>query len=134
MGRKAILEITCFITFALWLGLNLYGIVFRSFLISTKLIHLLGGFAVAFILSRFLKIYLSKRKIKLTLLEEEALIFLVVNTLGVFDELIDLFFEFLTTRPVLGGRRDTALDLLMNTIGIILFLFLKRLFEAKDRI
>ena len=101
MGRKAILEITCFITFALWLGLNLYGIVFRSFLISTKLIHLLGGFGGAFILSRFLKIYLSKRKIKLTLLEEEALIFLVVNTLGVFDELIDLFFEFLTTRPVL---------------------------------
>lgn len=83
---------------------------------------------MAFILSWFLKNYLLKRKIRLKLLEEEVLIFLGVSSLGVLDELTDLFFEFLTKRPILGARQDTALDLLMNTTGVLLFLFLKRFF------
>jgi hypothetical protein len=50
------------------------------------------------------------------------LVLSVTSTLGVANELVELLYDFLLNTSLVGGKYDTSLDLLMNTLGAGTFL------------
>ena len=95
-------------------------------LIFNRFGHVLSGVIFALISFELLKNILSKHKIKLTKSFFNVLVFSLASTAGVFNEIIELALDYTTGSQRLGPGVDTATDLLMNTLGILIILLVAR--------
>lgn len=60
------------------------------------------------------------------------LVMSVTSFMGVFNEIIELFIDQLFATRYIGGRLDTPLDLLMNTLGSGLFLSVRLILGSAE--
>lgn len=60
------------------------------------------------------------------------LVFSITSTLGVANELAELLFDSMFMTNLIGEEMDTSLDLLMNTLGITLFLSVRLILGSAD--
>lgn len=89
--------------------------------------HVLSGVIFALIGFAVLKASLGKSKVKLTKFLFNLFVFSLASTAGVFNEIIELVLDYTTGSQRLGPGWDTAIDLLMNTLGIlIIMVFVKK--------
>jgi uncharacterized membrane protein YjdF len=89
--------------------------------------HVLSGVIFALIGFAVLKASLEKSKVKLTKPLFNLFVFSLASTAGVFNEIIELGLDYTTGSQRLGPGWDTAIDLLMNTLGIlIIVVFVKK--------
>jgi len=87
--------------------------------------HFLTGFLSAYIFDQIFSVYFQKNKIKISQCLYLWLLFASVSGVGVVDEVLDLF---MGTVHWVG---DSATDLLVNTIGFLIFLLVKKFLRSK---
>lgn len=95
-------------------------------LIFNRLGHVVSGIIFTFISYEVIKASLKKSKIKLTKPLFNLFVFSLASTVGVFNEIIELGLDYTTGSQRLGPGWDTAIDLLMNTLGILIIIFVKK--------
>jgi|SRR3989338_4116512 len=87
--------------------------------------HLISGVIYAIVAIEIIKASLVKTKSKLTKPLNLWFIFSLASTAGIFNEIIELGLDITTGSHRIGPGFDTAIDLLMNTFGILLVLIVK---------
>jgi len=90
-----------------------------------RLGHFLTGFLSAYIFDQIFSAYFQKHKIKINKWLYLWLLFASVSGIGVIDEVLDLFMH---TIHWLG---DSAQDLLVDTVGFLIFLLVKKLWRKR---
>ena len=96
-------------------------------LIFNRFGHVLSGVIFALIGFAVLKAGLEKTKVKLTKPLFNLFVFSLASTVGVFNEIIELGLDYTIGSQRLGPGWDTAIDLTMNTLGILLVIFVNKL-------
>lgn len=84
--------------------------------------HLISGVIYAIVAIEIIKASLAKTKSRLTKSLYLLFVFSLASTAGVFNEIIELGLDVTTGSHRIGVGFDTAIDLLMNTIGILVVL------------
>ncbi len=84
--------------------------------------HLLAFVLLTYVIWTFFLKYLPQKVWREHPYYTALLVFSVTSTLGVFNELIELILDALFNTRFIGPYLDTPLDLLMNSLGITLFL------------
>ena len=95
-------------------------------LIFNRFGHLISGVIYAIVGVEIVKASLIKTKSKLAKSLYLLFIFSLASTAGVFNEIIELGLDVFTGSHRIGVGFDTAIDLLMNTLGILVVLVSKR--------
>jgi len=94
----------------------------EEFPLMNRAEHLLSFVLLAYIVWIFFLKYLPQKVWRKHPYYTALIVMSVTSTLGVGNELAELLFDALFNTKLIGGHTDTSLDLLMNTLGIILFL------------
>jgi len=84
--------------------------------------HIISGVIYTLMATEIIKAALTKTKLKLTKPLYLLFVFSFASTAGVFNEIIELLLDIATGSHRIGPGFDTAIDLLMNTVGILLTL------------
>lgn len=96
-------------------------------LIFNRFGHVLSGIIFTLISYELIKVSLKKSKIILIKPLFNLFVFSLASTTGVFNEIIELVLDYTTGSQRLGPGWDTVIDLLMNTLGIlIIMVFVKK--------
>lgn len=88
--------------------------------------HLISGVIYAIVAIELIKASLAKTKSRLTKPLYSLFVFSLASTAGVFNEIIELGLDVTTGSHRIGAGFDTAIDLLMNTFGILVVIILNR--------
>lgn len=91
-------------------------------LIFNRLGHFISGVIYAVVIIEVIKASLIKTKSKLTKPLYYLFAFSLASTAGVFNEIVELGLDVFTGSHRIGPGLDTAIDLSMNTLGILLIL------------
>jgi hypothetical protein len=118
------------LSFAFPLLLSIYVLNFVSvslnaqdrFPLMNRAEHFLGFVLMAYIVWTFFLEYLPQRVWREHPYYTALIVLSVTSTFGVANELAELLFDSLFDTILIGRAMDTSLDLLMNTLGIALFL------------
>jgi hypothetical protein len=94
--------------------------------------HLLSFVLMTYIVWTFFIKYLPQQVWSEHPYYTSLLVFSVTSTLGVANELAELLFDSLFQTDLIGEEMDTSLDLLMNTLGITLFLSVRLILGSAD--
>lgn len=86
--------------------------------------HFISGVIYAIVVIEIIKTSLTKTKSRLTKPLYLLFVFSLASTAGVFNEIIELGLDVTTGSHRIGAGFDTALDLLMNTVGIIIIVLI----------
>ena len=84
--------------------------------------HLLSFVLMTYIVWTFFIKYLPQQVWSEHPYYTALIVFSVTSTLGVANELAELVFDSMFQTNLIGREMDTSLDLLMNTLGVTLFL------------
>jgi hypothetical protein len=84
--------------------------------------HLVSFVLIAYIVWIFFTQYLPQAVWKEHPYYTALLVMAVTSALGVGNEIVELALDSIAGTSMIGGRFDTPLDLLMNTLGAALFL------------
>jgi hypothetical protein len=95
-------------------------------LIFNRLGHFISGIIFVLIAGEAVKAGLIKNKIRLTKPLYLLFIFSVASTAGVFNEILELGLDVAVGSHCIGPGFDTAIDLLMNTLGITAILIFQK--------
>jgi len=124
-------KLTAYVFIALLIYLVVYTLVYafdiyRFSSLVNRSEHFFGSILSSFIVYSFL----SKSALYTQIPSQTTkliLLFCVVSALGVFNEIIEMFFDLMfKTKNIGPGIFDTNLDLLMNTLGTGAFIFFSR--------
>ena len=103
-----------------------------KFSLMNRLEHFITYLLLSYIVWVFFMKYLSHKTWKEHPFYTSILVFAVVSAAGVFNELIELFMDTVFHTNAIGPGFDTVYDLLMNTIGILLFLGIRLAYGVSE--
>ncbi len=118
-----------FLSILITLGSLILGLSISDVELGNRIQHAIGGGFVIFI------IYLLALKdsgLLINKIQKYVLGFLIVTTLGVFNEILEFTMQEFTGFQFTATTIDTWLDLVSNTVGILLAILLSHIF-IKDK-
>jgi hypothetical protein len=114
---------------------NLASVVLNAqerFPLMNRAEHLLSFVLMTYIVWTFFIKYLPQQVWSEHPYYTSLLVFSVTSTFGVANELAELLFDSMFQTNLIGRQMDTSLDLLMNTLGITLFLSVRLILGSAD--
>ncbi|MBI4021948.1 MAG: hypothetical protein HY372_01190 [Candidatus Andersenbacteria bacterium] len=95
--------------------------------------HLISFVLLSYVVWTFFLKYLPQRVWHRHPYYTALIVVSITSTFGVINELAELFFDALFGTTFIGRDSDTALDLLMNSLGAGLFLSVRLILGARDQ-
>lgn len=95
--------------------------------------HLLSFILLSYVVWTFFLKYLPQRVWRRHPYYTALIVMSITSTFGVVNEIAELFFDTLFGTTLIGRDSDTALDLLMNSLGAGLFLSVRLILGTREQ-